>query len=63
MRTMAEDISEGDYLIDLDNGYVFMEPEEDQYYVDIFFHTSEGDEANIRVPKDFELNVQEGEPV
>lgn len=56
----AQDVSEGDMLLDLDNGYVYEDAVVgDLYYdnVDINFHDAEGNECTLSVPADFMLRV------
>lgn len=60
----AHEVTEGDFLIDLDNGYVFdVDHDENVYNVTITFHDSDGNENILIVGPDFPLNVEQGEPV
>lgn len=65
METMmqAGEVTEGDFLTGLDNGYVYdVEPQEFRWVV-LHFHTAEGAEATLSVPDDLMLMVRTGEPV
>lgn len=70
---IASEVGEGDFLIDLDNGYVYEDPQDasevlcwqgwgygslDADLTYIPFHTAQGDEAFLVVPSDFEIRVQ-----
>jgi hypothetical protein len=54
----AEDVPEGAFLLDLNNGYVFDAVPVNDFYTIISFHDAEGDECSLTVPNDFELNVR-----
>lgn len=62
-RLTAFEVSEGDSLPDLDNGYVFDTESDTHGNVTLTFHDRNGDECYLTVSEDFELNVKTGEPV
>jgi len=54
----AKKLQEGDFLVDLDNGYVYINPDVSEYQTEIYFHDSNGDECCLMVPNHFPLNVK-----
>jgi hypothetical protein len=58
----ASEVTEGDFLTDLDNGYVYDVEHQEYRWVVINFHTAEGAEASLSVPDDLMLRVKTGEP-
>lgn len=69
MTVAASEVQEGDFLVGLDNGYVFEGPSEDvppyesgyargPGLVSISFHTAEGDEGELIVPAEMPVTVK-----
>lgn len=59
----AGEVTPGDTLLDLDNGFVVeVEGDTDGYsFVTILFHDRNGDECTLSVPTDHPLNVRFGD--
>lgn len=61
VAVLAKRVKPGHSIPGLDNGYV-VEVVKDTYDVEITFHTAEGDEAKLIVPKDVPITVDDIEP-
>ena len=57
-KVLIEDVVEGDFLLDLDNGYVYEDPESDEYGVyTVRFNDAEGGECVLIHADGLRLNV------
>lgn len=62
-QVRARDVIEGDFLVGLDNGYVFADPAVHAGEVTIDFHTAQGDEGRLVVPDIMPVTVRRDEEI
>lgn len=53
----ARKVREGDFLPGIDNGFVYEDPQVDEYEVTIEFHDANGDEGRLTLPRNSLVTV------
>ena len=54
----AKKVREGDFLTGLDNGYVYVVTENDEYTTEILFHDAKGEENIMILQNNFRLDIR-----